>query len=63
MAVSVRDLLIFMAVLTSFVVGITATGWFYFHRWYVEEKTNGRRQIDLHKAEMLREQGKNITPK
>jgi hypothetical protein len=52
--VSTNDLLIFTAVGTTFILGITAVGYFYFHRWYMEEKTNGRRQIDIHKAELIR---------
>jgi hypothetical protein len=52
---STRDLLIFMAVITAFIGGITGVGWYYFHRWYVDEKTNGKRHIDATKAQIRRD--------
>lgn len=52
---TIRDLLIFMAVITILVLGITGIGWVYFVRWYREEQRTGRRHIDSHLAEVLHE--------
>jgi hypothetical protein len=44
-----------MAVITGVVIGITGAGWIYFVRWYKSEEASGRRHIDAHMAEVLRE--------
>jgi hypothetical protein len=48
-----------MAVFTSVVGGIVGTGWYYFRKWYLEEEKSGRRHIDAHTAEVLREKNRN----
>jgi hypothetical protein len=55
-----RDLLIFTAVGTTIILGITGVGWYFFVQWYKSEESIGRKHIDTHVAEVIRDAKKDL---
>jgi hypothetical protein len=56
--ITTRDLLLFMLEGTIAILAVTAIGYYYFTRWSKREKEIGRRHIDAHIAEIMRDKSK-----
>ena len=50
-----REIIVFIIVVTAAFMGVALTGYYYFCRWHNKEKSDGRRHIEAHVAEVMRD--------